>query len=429
MKNLKSLLAAFAVILVARPAHTAVLFAQADVNVSTGDSYADSSSSDDDDKKESKAEKEESLYDAASDMLDDHEWRKAVATFDKVAQMGGAHADAALYWKAHAQNQMGQRAEALNTLVTLQKSYPKSRWVEDGRQLELEIRQNVGQVDAAKVDRVEDDDLKLMAINSLLTSDPERAVPLLEGIINSPKASPKMKERALFVLSQSSSEKATDILSRIARGGNPDLQAKAVRYLGIMGSQRNKTLLNEIYASTSDITLKKSILKSYMVGGDRAHLLAVAKNEKNEELRGDAITQLGVSGARNELADLYSSEPSLELRKKIIQAMFIGGNAEKLGEIARDEKNEDLRVAAIRNLGLLGGGKSGQILVTIYQTDSNPDVRKAVINGLFLQNNGSALVQLARTEKDPEIKKSIVSKLSIMHSKEATDYLLELLRD
>jgi hypothetical protein len=52
-----------------------------------------------------------------------------------------------------------------------------------------------------------------------------------------------------------------------------------------------------------------------------------------------------------------------------------------------------------------------------------------VINGLFLQNNGSALVQLARTEKDQELKKSIVSRLSIMHSKEATDYLLELLRD
>ncbi len=428
MKKLKLLLAAFALIIAARPARTAVLFPQAEVNVYADDSYGDDRD-EKDDKKESKIEKEEGLYDAASDMLDEHEWRKAVATFDKVVQMGGAHADAALYWKAHAQNQMGQRAEALNTLVTLQKTYPKSRWVEDGKQLELEIRQNTGPLDATKIDRVEDEDLKIMAINSLMTTEPDRAVPLLEGIINSPKASPKMKERALFVLSQSPSQKATDILSRMARGGNPDLQAKAVRYLGIMGGERNKQLLSDIYASTSDVGLKKSILKAYMVGGDRARLLAAARGEKNEELRGDAITQLGVSGARNELADLYGAESSVELRKKIIQAMFIGGNAEKLGEIARDEKNEDLRVAAIRNLGLLGGGKSGPILLTIYQTDSNPEVRKAVINGLFLQNNGGVLVQLARTEKDPELKKSIVSRLSIMHSKEATDYLLELLRD
>ncbi len=424
MKTLKLFLAAVAILLIARPAHTAnVFFPQAEA-----DNFA-YATDDDDDKKESKAEKEESLYDAASDMLDDHEWRKAVMTFDKVIQIGGTHADAALYWKAYAQNKMGQRAEALNTLVTLQKTYPKSRWVEDGKKLELEIRHNTGPLDPEKVKDVEDDDLKVLAINSLMSTDPERAVPLLEGIIASPKASPKMKERALFVLSQSPSQKATDILSRMARGANPDLQAKAVRYLGIMGGERNRKLLSDIYAGSSDVELKKSILKAYMVGGDRGRLLAAAKSEKNEELRGDAITQLGVSGARNELADLYAVEPSVELKKKIIQAMFIGGNAEKLGEIARDEHNEELRVAAIRNLGLLGGGKSGQILVTIYQTDSNPDVRKAVINGLFLQNNGGALVQLARNEKDPDLKKSIVSKLAIMHSKEATDYLLELLRD
>lgn len=38
------------------------------------------------------------------------------------------HADGALYWKAYAENKVGQRADALSTLVELQKSYPKSRW-------------------------------------------------------------------------------------------------------------------------------------------------------------------------------------------------------------------------------------------------------------------------------------------------------------
>jgi hypothetical protein len=39
-----------------------------------------------------------------------------------------------------------------------------------------------------------------------------------------------------------------------------------------------------------------------------------------------------------------------------------------------------------------------------------------------------ALVTLARAEKNPEMKKDIVSKLANMKSKEATDYLLELLK-
>ena len=34
---------------------------------------------------------------------------------------------------------------------------------------------------------------------------------------------------------------------------------------------------------------------------------------------------------------------------------------------------------------------------------------------------------LARKEQDPAMKKEIVQKLSLMHSKVATDYLLELL--
>jgi hypothetical protein len=38
------------------------------------------------------------------------------------------------------------------------------------------------------------------------------------------------------------------------------------------------------------------------------------------------------------------------------------------------------------------------------------------------------MVELARKEPDPERKKFIVSRLANMHNKEATDYLMELLK-
>ena len=70
-----------------------------------------------------------------------------------------------------------------------------------------------------------------------------------------------------------------------------------------------------------------------------------------------------------------------------------------------------------------------EALTSIYAADQSLDVRKAVINALFLQNNGAALVTLARAERNPELKKEIVSKMSVMpKSKEVTDYLLELLK-
>ena len=69
-----------------------------------------------------------------------------------------------------------------------------------------------------------------------------------------------------------------------------------------------------------------------------------------------------------------------------------------------------------------------EALTGIYASDASIDVKKAVINALFLQGNATGLVSLARAEKNVELKKDIVSKLSVMKSKEATDYLMELLK-
>ncbi len=379
-----------------------------------------------DEDQESKVDKEQDLYDEGNDALDDHDWARAVKNFDKVARMKMSHASAALYWKAHAQAQMGSRSEALATIVELQQSYPKSKWADDAKKLELQVRQSAGQNIDPK--HVEDEELKLMALNGLMQSDPERALPIVESILAG-NQSVKLKEKALFVLTQSSSPKAMEILARIAKNGPPDLQTRAIRFLGISGGQRSRDLLADIYRSSGSMEVKKSVLKAYMISGDREHLLSLAKGESNQELRAEAVSQLGVSGAREELAELYASEPTIEVKKKIIQAMFIGGNSEKLAEIARSESVLDLKLTAIRNLGLLGGSRSGQTLVDLYKGDTRREVRHAVINSLFIQNNAKALVDLARAEKDPELKREIVSKLSLMHSKESTDYLMEFLRE
>ena len=391
------------------------------VNTDDDDDHKDR----DRDRAERKAEMEEDAYDNATDALDDHDWRRAAKGFEKVAELRMSHADAALYWLAYAQGRMGARSEALSTLLQLQKAYPKSKWVADGKTLEVEIRQSAGQV--IRPEHVEDEEVKLMAINGLMNSDPERAIPILEGILNGNQPV-KLKERALFVLSQSGSQRAFDIVVRTAKSGPPDLRNRAVRTLGILGGERSRGVLTDIYNSTSDVSVKKSVLKSYMISGDRTRLLALAKGEPNQELRADAVLQLGVIGARNELTELYNSESSVDVRKKILQAMFIGGNSEKLAEIARNEKVLDLKVTAIRNLGLLGGGRSGELLISLYTNDPRPEVRNAVINALFIQGNAKTLVSLARNEKDPDTKRHIVEKLSVMGSKDATDYLMEFLK-
>ena len=50
-----------------------------------------------------------------------------------------------------------------------------------------------------------------------------------------------------------------------------------------------------------------------------------------------------------------------------------------------------------------------------------------MINSLFVQNNAESLVAIARKETDPAMKREMVSKLSLMKSKVALDYLMEIL--
>ncbi|MFN7996145.1 MAG: HEAT repeat domain-containing protein [Bryobacteraceae bacterium] len=364
-------------------------------------------------------------YTRGQSALDARRWDEAVAAFSEAAADNGSRADGALYWKAYALNKLGRREEALSSIAQLRQKYSSSRWLDDAKALEMEVRQKSGQ--KVNPNAEPDDDLKLMALNGLMNSDPERALPLLEKFLQG-NQSPKLKERALFVLAQSDSAKGRQILAQIARGGsNPDLQMKAINYLGVMGSQENRKLLSDIYSSSNDSGVKRAVLHSFMVSGDREHLLQAAKSEKNPELRMESIHQLGISGGQNELWQLYQAEPSLDVKEQILHSMFVGGNSDKLLDVARNEKNPKLRKAAIHSLGLMGGEHTGTALVSMYSSESDPSLRGEIVNALFIQGNAKAMVELARKETNPETKKMIVGKLSIMGSKDSTDYMMELL--
>jgi tetratricopeptide (TPR) repeat protein len=368
-------------------------------------------------------EREGGYYEQGQNALDSGKWDRAVSYFDRVIEMKAARADAALYWKAYAQNKQGQRSEALATIATLMKDYPKSRYLSDAKALEVEVKNNSGQ--RANPAQESDDDMKLMVLGQMQPSDD--VVPALQKLLQG-NSSPRVKARALFVLAQGNSPKAREVLMNIAKGGsNPDLQMKAVQYLGVHGGRENRAALAEIYGSSSDIDLKKRILNSFMVAGDKERLLTAAQSEQNPELRASAVQQLGVMSASEELWSLYQKESSVDVKRQIIRALFVGGNVTRMSEIAKSDSNPELRLYAVKQLGVMGSKRTGDTLVEIYSSDKDPEVKRAVINGLFVSNNAEQLVALARKEQDPVMKKDMVSKLSNMHSKVATDFLLEIL--
>ena len=378
------------------------------------------------DREQERLERLDELYSDGREALDEDRYDRAAEKFSELATLNGAQTDAALYWKAYAENKLGKRDSALTTIADLKKRYPQSRWIKDAGALEIEVKQSTGH--PPNPDNQSDEDLKLLALRGIMTGNPEKGVPMAEGILNG-AGNPKLKSQALFLLAQNGSPQSREVLARIAKGqSNPDLQRKAVEYLGMFGGQESRQTLATIYASTSDVSVKRAIIRSYMIGGDKEHLFAAAKSEKDASLRAEAIRQLGIMHAPEELRQLYAAETSPEVKKDILQAFFLSGDAKFLAEAAQGEKDPEIRRTAIRNLGLVGSEEAKQVLLAIYAKETSRENKEAVLNALFIQGNAHALVAIARSEKDPELKKIAVSKLALMNSKEGNDYLMEILQ-
>ena len=369
----------------------------------------------------------DALYDEARKDLDDGRFNAAAEKFSRVAQRGGADADAALYWKAYSQRKAGKPAEALATLRHLGGAHPKSSWMDDARALEQEIRGESGKPPNPAAE--EDEELKLYALNGLLAADSERAVPLLLKFLAG-SHSPRLKEQALFVLSQSDSPEARKTLVEVARGSRyPELQRKAIDSLGISGDSAAVQALAEIYAATDKPGVKIAILDAYLVADERGRVFAAARDEKDPQIRRKAISQLGPMDATQELRQLYRSETSPGLRMAILDSLAVADEVDALIEIAREEKDPALRRKAISGLGINDSPKASAALKSIYTSSADAGVRRAVIEGLFIQDNAKALIELFRAETNPALKREIVQKLGLMDSDEAMEFLAKVFGD
>ena len=93
--------------------------------------------------------------------LDARQWDQAISSFSTAASHKGSQVDAALYWKAYAENRAGHREAALSSIAELRSAYPSSRWIDDARALEVEVRAQTGAPVSPASEQ--DENLKLIA--------------------------------------------------------------------------------------------------------------------------------------------------------------------------------------------------------------------------------------------------------------------------
>jgi hypothetical protein len=322
-------------------------------------------------------------------LLDSRQWYRAVQEFNRLATSGSAQADAALFWKAYALYKLGLHGEALAALAESRRLYPMSRWLPDIAALEMDIKRAAGQ--SVSPEDQSTDELKLLALNDVMRSDPERAVPEIETLL---RQAPRLalKREALYVLAQSPAPKAQQLLEQAARGSfKLELQSLAVRYLVLQKLYKGNLgqLLFEIYNATTDAEVRHEILMGLATIGDVSHL-----------------SQIPADAAQAAAANL----PLFQQRLGLVAPQPLTETQQLARQEAATATATAMRAAAD------------------YVSQKSHAAKLDIIDRYASVKNVTALIAIARVENDPYERKKIVEHLIDLNTPEAKEYLLELLK-
>ena len=124
---------------------------------------------------------------------------------------------------------------------------------------------------------------------------------------------------------------------------------------------------------------------------------------------------------------MYKSTSDPNVKRAVLRGMMIARASDQLIDVAKGEKDPDVRREAIHMLGITRTDKAKDTLIAMYGPESDPNLKREIINALFIQQDAKPLIELARKEQDPALKRELVSRLAHIKSKEATDYMMEIL--
>lgn len=212
----------------------------------------------------------------------------------------------------------------------------------------------------------DDESVKVTALNAILNADPDRGVPLAEGILKG-SGSSALKDRALSALTQSRSARAQQVVSDYAKSGaDPNLQVRAIRYIGRSDSKENQQQIAALYPSTSNTDVRAEIIRSLGNAGSTDALMTIIRSEKDPDLRNHAIRTVVNSDntPTATIAALYASETDTNARHSIVNALLGRADAKTLIELARKETDPAMKGYIVQRLSGMSKNKDAMDFMT-----------------------------------------------------------------
>jgi HEAT repeat protein len=413
----------------------------------------------------------DSLFRAARAMLDDREYRRAAGAFASIADRypSAPRAGDALYWQAWALFQLGKDnggkadlAKAQDVLSQAMQRYGKNtQMADDARDLYTQIRAaqaKLGDAGAASdiakqagtltqqaacTGSRADDEMRMAALDGLMSMNSADAVPILEAVLKQrDPCKAELRKRAVFMIAQKRGPSVVPTLLDVARSDpSTDVRGDAIFWLGSSRAEEAIPALDSIiFQSRDDEVRKKAIFALSQQRRDLARqtLERVAQDEKiPDDVRGDAIFWLGQNG----IADLdffktlFKTTKNAELRSRLLNGVATGrqpGAGAWLLDVARDKSFDiDTRKNAI------------------FWASQRREVDLAAINGLYDQSRGDEQLQdqilfiysqrrepeavdklmaIARSDPNTELRKKALFWLGQKNDPRVKAFIMELLK-
>ena len=257
------------------------------------------------------------------------------------------------------------------------------------------------------------DELKITALEALISAPPERALPLVTKVLQG-NHSDEVKESALFILSQIETPEAQALLLDAARQSSGDLQVEAIQMAGIGGDPDTLAALRDIYTN-GDSDVREAVIEAYLIAGDSQAIYEIAVAAESEDDFESAVEMLAAMGAMDELRSLLDSRGPSE---GLVEAYIVADDFETLNTMAMDGSNPEVQIQAIEGLGIVGDEQANTVLLEIYRGADNADVKEAAMDGMLIADYDEGLLALYRESEDTAEKRDLLEYLTRMDSDE-----------
>src|SRR4051812_20211027 len=367
----------------------------------------------------------------AKDLIADEQWVRAIDQLKAaVADPKETNKDEALFWLAHSLDQTHDASGAVETIRRLEREYPASRWVKPARSLRIEIAQRLQRND-------------VLWYTATPPPPPPAPVPAaapfpappLAPVPASPAATPppraavprRVPPTPVAPAIAPPAFPAPPIPPQVwfPEGFFPDMDLRIQALASLIRTDAPKVIP----------ILKSIALESNDAGEGRRALLVLAQSGRPEAramgidvakvgpepVRVAAVRELGRLGGPavvDELLEVYATG-SERVKYQVVSALAQRDAAAALMKIAQSETDKPVRDVAIITMGQAGGRHPPAQRFA----QAGASWKRPIIVGLFNAQAEDELIQIAEREKDPAVREEALAQLRLLGTPKARAYL------